>query len=254
MPLDLAQRPKPFENELEFLLHFQNVLLRAVEGTRDAEIDAEYKELRTALMNEPKYEDVVPEFVRRHRDLGSLWPTLKTFDSSWEPRRAEVRRQFQPALDEAERPDRYVMPPTGTAFDSSAWTGASSAVSRTAAVRTLLPVARAAIDRLIEDLDTPGHNGGPQIDTTVEAIRALRSLNDLLGQIIRAADDGILDQVFQSGLPVEASMFAKRAAKKLRDDPMPYACSALLLGILTACGFPGVGGFLSGVALNIQRK
>jgi hypothetical protein len=34
---------------------------------------------------------------------------------------------------------------------------------------------------------------------------------------------------------------------------MPYLSSALLLGVLTACGFPGVGGYLGGVALTVQK-
>lgn len=257
MPLDLTQREGQFASELDLLLHFQNILLRAVEGARDAEIDSEYRELRAALLDDPKYEELIPPFVQRHRDLGSLWPEFKSFSPQWEPRRVEVRRQFEPAIAEADRIDPFgpkvsnVMgdPP----YDSAAWTGARPA-ARLVAVKTLLPVASAAIERLIENLEEPGHNGGPPLDATVEAIESLRSLHTLLGEILQAADEGTLETVYHDGMVAEACRYAKRAAKKLRDDPMPYAMSAMLLAVLTACGFPGLGGFLGGVAANIQRK
>ena len=37
--------------------------------------------------------------------------------------------------------------------------------------------------------------------------------------------------------------YAKRAARALRDDPMPYLASALLLGIFEVCGLPGIAGY-----------
>lgn len=258
MPLDLTQREGQFANELDFLLHFQNILLRAVEGARDAQIDSEYRELRAALLADPKYEELIPPFVQRHRDLGSLWPELKSFSPQWEPRRVEVRRQFERAIAEADRIDPFG--PKGfnmlgdPPYDSAAWTGASRPAARLVAVRTLLPVANAAIERLIQSLEEPRHNGGPPLDTTIEAIGSLRSLHTLLGGILQAADEGTLEAVYHDGMVAEACRYAKRAAKKLRDDPMPYAMSAMLLAVLTACGFPGLGGFLSGVAANIQRK
>lgn len=259
MALTINDREEQFASDLDFLLHFQNILLRAIEGARDEEINREYREMRAALLADPRYEDTIPQFVRRHRDLGSLWPTLKSFDPQWEPRRVEVRRQFEPALAEADRTDPFGSPPQQSwagdpPFDSTAWTGATKPGARLAAVKTMLPLARAAVERLIENLDAPRHNGGPPLDGTVEAIDALRSLHGLLGEIIQAADEGKLDQAYNDGMVLEACRYAKRAAKKLRDDPMPYAMSALLLSVLSACGFPGIAGFLSGVAANIQRK
>ncbi|WP_375394966.1 hypothetical protein [uncultured Sphingomonas sp.] len=259
MSLTIDNREKQFPSDLDFLLHFQNVLLRAVEGARDEEIDREYSEMRAALLADPRYEETIPQFVHRHRDLGSLWPTLKSFSPQWEPRRVEVRRQFEPAIAEADRIDPFGVSPQQVwagdlPFDSTAWTGATKPGARLAAVKTLLPVARAAVERLIESLGAPGHNGGPALDGTIEAIDALRSLHTLLGEIIQAADEGKLNQAYNDGMVLEACRYAKRAAKKLRDDPMPYAMSALLLSVLSACGFPGVGGFLGGVAANIKRK
>lgn len=259
MALDLTQRNGQFTNELDFLLHFQNVLLRAVEGARDQDIDAEYRELRAALLADPKYEDLIPPFVKHHRDLGSLWPALKSFSPQWEPRRVEVRRQFEPAIAEADRIDPFgsavhIPWPTDKRYDSTAWTGASKPAARLAAVQTLIPVASAAVERLIQNLEEPGHNGGPPLDTTVEAINSLRSLHAALGQILQAADDGKLEEAYHDGMVSEAARYAKRAAKELRDDPMPYAMSAMLLAVLSACGFPGLGGFLSRVAANVKKK
>jgi hypothetical protein len=252
MATDLIQNEGRFESDLDFLLHFQNVLLQAVEGNRYEQLDAEYRSLRSTLLDAEKYEDVVPSFVRRHRDLHSLWPTLKSFNGSWEPRRVEVRRQFEPAFEEAERTERPIE--SNPNFDASAWTGATKPAARLAAVKTLLPVAQAAIERLIEKLDEPRHNGGPPLDTTVEALEALRSLHSMLGEILQAADEGKLDHAYSEGMAQEAARYAKRAAKQLRDDPIPYAMAALLLAVLSACGFPGVGGFLGSVALKVQRK
>ena len=72
--------------------------------------------------------------------------------------------------------------------------------------------------------------------------------------MLTAADDGKLADVFNNGLPSEAARYAKRAAKALRDDPMPYAVSATILAIMTACGIPGIGGYLTGVALSMKKK
>lgn len=54
-------------------------------------------------------------------------------------------------------------------------------------------------------------------------------------------------------LQAEVARYGKRAAKALRDDPMPYLSSALLVGLFTACGIPGLGAYLSGVALTVQK-
>lgn len=250
MALKLAGSEERFPTDLDFLLGLQDLLLRAVEGARDDLIDQEYRAMRGVLLADARYEDFVPSFVQRHRDLGSMWPALKSFSPQWEPRRVEVRRQFEPALAEAEKPPAL----DAGGFDSSAWTGAIKPAARLAAAKTLLPVAQAAVENLIKELDRPGHNGGPPLETTIEAVEALKALHAVLGEIINAADEGTLLSPFNQGLVLEASRYARRAAKKLRDDPIPYAMSALLLSVLTACGFPGVGGFLSGVAANMTRK
>jgi len=248
MPLELTGLM--FGDDLEALLALQDVLLQAVEGARGGEIDHEYKELRKVLMDDDTYKEVVPSFVRRHRDLVSLWPALKSFSPQWEPRRVEVRRQFEQALNLAE--DLQGM--GRLQIDSSAWTGATTGIERAKAVRTLLPLAHAAVERFIRDLEAPSHNGGPPLDEVSRALDALRQLHNCLGRLISAANDDKLDQAYHEGLPLEAAKYAKRAAKLLRDDPMPYAVSALVLGVMAACGIPDIGGYLAGVALSVRKS
>lgn len=253
MPLDLHDTH--FENDLEALLRLQGVLLEAVEGARGAELDHEYKELRRILLEDRTYKEVVPAFVRRHRDLSSLWPTLKSFSPQWEPRRVEVRNQFEAALATAERIEFFGNPgdaPVG--YDSSAWTGVTSGVDRAKAVKTLLPIAQHAVEHLIAMLEAARHNGGPPLDEVAAAIESLRELYRTIGEILTAADEGKLSDAFNGTLPTEAARYAKRAAKALRDDPMPYAVSATILAIMTACGIPGIGGYLTGVALSMKKK
>ena len=91
------------------------------------------------------------------------------------------------------------------------------------------------------------------MDETAEAIENLRKLHETLGAILEQVEGGVWSEVQGQGLPVEAARYAKRAARALRDDPMPYAMSALLLGIFSACGFPSIAGYLGAVALTVQK-
>lgn len=253
MPLD--RTATPFDNDLDALLRLQSILLEAVEGARGPELDQEYGELRRMLLADPAYKDVVPSFVRRHRDLGSLWPALKSFSPQWEPRRVEVRKQFEPTLEFAERAELFGSADTNPpSFDSSAWTGATKASDRVMAVKTLMPIALHAVDHLIASLDAPRHNGGPPLQEVQEAIENLRLLHRVLSELLAAADDGKLSDTINNGLVTEAARYAKRAARALRDDPIPYAFSATILAMMSACGFPGIGGYLGGIAINMKRK
>ena len=90
MPLELTDTH--FENDLDALLRFQDVLLKAAEGARDDELNHEFEVLRKMMLADPTYKQAIPPFVRRHRDLGSLWPAFKSFSPQWEPRRVEVRK------------------------------------------------------------------------------------------------------------------------------------------------------------------
>lgn len=255
---------EPLNDDLEVVLRLQSILLRAAEGQREHALDREYRDLRKALLADPSYEMVIPKFVRRYKDLESLWPALNSFSPQWEPRRQEVREQFEPLLSEAERmsiADRVAIGDQASGevlrkpgYDASAWTGATRPNERLLAVKTLMPVARNAVEQLMTLLEAPGHNGGPPLDEVEEAVTELRQLHAALGSLLIAADQGKLAQAFNDGLATEAARFAKRAARALRDDPVPYAIAASVLAVLTACGLPGIGGFLSSVSLQMKKK
>lgn len=121
-------------------------------------------------------------------------------------------------------------------------------------MRNILPLAQAAVEGMIAALSDTGGNGAPLLDEREEAVAHLRKLHDALGDLLAAADAGHLDDELGEGLAAEAARYAKKAARALRDDPMPYLTSGLLNGLLAICGFPGLGGFLGGIAQNIRKN
>lgn len=242
------------------IYRLQEILLLLVEGSRDDELNSEYQRLRKALLDNSEYADVVPRLLRIHRDLGGMWPYMKSFDPQWEPRRKHVREQMEPLFNRVEEladrsPDADPPWPGNVQQPSnpSDWTGMATPTQRLATARALLPVARASIERLIEELSQPSHNGGPLLEEKEAAIENLRKLHGVLGEILEAIEDGRWKEIEGQGLPIEAARYAKRAARALRDDPMPYAMSALLLGVFSACGFPEIASHLAAVALTVQK-
>ncbi len=137
---------------------------------------------------------------------------------------------------------------------SSAWTGANTGPDRIKAVRTLIPFAQNAVQQLIASLEEPGHNGGLPLDDEVAALQCLRQLHSMLGELLAAADQETLSENFHNGLATEAAQYAKRAVEALRNDPFAYAMAGTVLAIMTACGLPVFGGFLTSVALSMRKK
>ena len=248
---------RDFRDDEDALARLQNILLQNAEGARDGELDLEYKQLRKALLGNPEYNDFVPRIIRIHRDLGSLWPYMKSFDPSWEPRRKHVREEMAPLFDRAEELAKGAGGEAergrGGGPDPAEWTGISSPGQRLAAARSLIPIAQGSIERLIEHLSEPNHNGAPPLDETLEAIENLRKLHSALGEVLAAVEGGRWNEALAEGLIGEASRYAKRAARLMRDDPMPYAVSALLMSVMTALGFPDIGGYLAGVAVAVRK-
>ncbi len=219
----------------------QSILINAAAGRRSVGDDAQYPELRRELMRRTKD---VPSFLLTHPTVDSFTANIRGVSNRAE-REERVRNDFDPLL----RSDRG----KNAAFDSSAWTGEPSRAARLKSVRTLLPLADTAVQSMIATLAAPNDNGAPLLDGREEAIEHLRDLHRTLGELLTAIDQGHFDDELGQNLQAEAARFAKRAARALRDDPMPYLSSALLLGLLTACGLPGLGGYISGVALTVQK-
>ena len=221
----------------------QSILINASEGRRSVSDDSQYPNLRR-------------EFVRRVTDAPSLLvthPTVDSFNASIRgirdksARVRKVRSEFSRFLGRSsdDLNDRIL---------AKSWTGIESPVERLRIVRHLLPLAQAAVEGMIATLSDTGGNGAPLLDEKEEAVDNLRKLHSALGNLLAAAESGHLDDALGQGFAAEAARYAKRTAKALRDDPMPYVASGLLNGVLAVCGLPGIGGFLGGIAQNIQKN
>jgi len=219
----------------------QSILINAAAGRRNVSDDSQYNTLRRELM---RRHSQVPSFLRTHPSVDSFTASIKGVPNKPE-REEKVRNDFS-ALMRALKDEVPLI-------DSSTWTGETSPGARLQTVRTLLPLARTAVDSLIATLSEPNANGGPLLDGREEAIEHLRNLHRTLGELLNVVDSGHLDDGLGERLQVEAAGYAKRAARALRDDPAPYLSAALLLGIFYACGIPDVGGFLGGVALTVKK-
>ena len=252
MPILVEEGPweKP-DNDLEAIIRLQNILLAAAEGAREGEIDLEYQAIRSAILANPDYRNLVPSFVKTNRDLVSMWPFFKSFDGSWEPRRKMVRGELMPLMDRAE--EAAFSATNVDALNAADWTGLTTAKQRLVAIKTLVPVTQASIMTLIATLETPNHNGAPALDEHRNAIENLRELYKKLGEILELEDENRLNSSLGAGLLAAAAKYGKRAARELRNDPMPYAVSAMLLAVLTTFGAPGIAGYMAGVALNIRK-
>lgn len=219
----------------------QSILINAAEGRRSVGDDAQFDKLRRELIRRPFR---TPQFVSTHPTVDSFAAFIRGIEDRRE-RVKRIREQFEPVFRSLEGSSDPV--------DSSIWTGAQDRAARLKVVRRALPVAQAAIDTMIDRLSEPGPNHGPILDEHEEAIGHLRELHRTLGELLDAAEAGRLDDDLGQGLMAEGARYAKRAARALSRDPMPYATSSLLLTVLWACGFPTIGAHLSAVALTIQK-
>ena len=242
----MARNPKATtkpEGVLAIAERLQSILVNAAEGRRSVADDREFSELRSKLAR------VVPElpnFLQTHPSVDSFSAHIKSVRSRID-RVDQIRRQFSPLLEIAEEG-------SGPEIKSSVWTGIESGIVRVRAVKALLPLAQSAIEGMIQALSAPNANGAPLLDQHENAINNLRELHRTLGALLDAADSGHLDDDLGEGLAAEAGRYAKRAANALSRDPMPYISSALLLGLLNACGVPGIGVFVADIALNIKKN
>jgi hypothetical protein len=245
-----------YESEVDALYALQNLLLARVEGKLSAEQDREYVGLRRALMRLDQYRSALPLLVRQHNDLGGVWSELRKFDQ-WEPRRQFVREQMRAAMDvamSADGPPEYAEAEGHTGTPSSGWTGIQSGRERLRAAKSLIPFAMASVEGLLAELERPTGNGGPPLEDKQEAIDNLRALHQALGQILEAIDDGRLADPRGNNIATEAARYAARAARALRNDPMPYLVSGGIAALLGLLGFGALGAYLSGVATTFRKN
>ena len=221
----------------------QSILINAAEGQRSVGDDCNYTGLRKEMQRRfPR----PPELVSTHPDVNSFAAYIKGINDRRE-RVDRVRKDFSPLL-------RQLGDAAKVEVESADWTGIEGRGAKLATARQLLPLAQAAVESMIASLSEPGPNGGPLLDGRDTAIDHLRQLHTTIGDLMIAIDGGHFDDDLGQGLAAEASRYAKRAAHALRDDPIPYLSSALLLGIFSACGLPGIGGYISGVAMAVRKS
>jgi hypothetical protein len=235
-----AQRGKPLTHSA-ILERLQSILINAAEGQRSVADDRQYTRLRAQVRTMP-FEP--PRLVTTHPTIDSFMAAMRGI-ADRRARVAAIENEFRPLL-------RLVS--DDGAVDSSTWTGQPARTARLKVVGSLLPLAQTAVESMIAELSQPNVNGAPILDERADAITHLRELHRTLGDLLTAVDTGRFDDDFGQGLQAEAARYAKRAARALRNDPMPYLSSALLLGIFSACGLPGIGGYLADVALNVRRQ
>lgn len=241
-----TQNAKSLRQQTDVALaeRLQSILINAADGRRSVSDDDQYPRLRRELLR--RGHDVAPSLLDTHPSVDSFSAYIRGVGEK--PVRVQrVRAEFTPLF-------ALLKDDPAIEVNPSAWTGISSRKERLIAVRSLIPLARAAVEGMIAALSDTGGNGAPPLDEKEAAIEHLRELHEALGELLTAAEHGHLDDELGQGFAAEAARFAKRAAHALRDDPMPYVASALLHGVLTACGLPGVGGFLGGIAQNIQKN
>lgn len=219
------------------------ILVNAAEGRRSVSDDTQYPNLRSELRRRL---DVLPKSLSTHPSVDSFSAEIRGISKKTD-RVRRIRNEFAPLLLSAPSASE-------DATSSSDWTGVQTRSSRLKAVRNLIPLAQAAVEGMIAALSDTGGNHAPLLDERQEAVDNLRKLHAALGNLLAAADAGHLDDDLGAGFAAESARYAKRAAKALRDDPMPYVASGLLHSVLWMCGVPGVGVFLGGIAQNIRRN
>lgn len=64
--------------------------------------DDAYRQLRSGLLELPHVQDLLPAFVKRHRDLGSYWQFIKQKFPTYAERRTFIWDSFRPLLDQLE--------------------------------------------------------------------------------------------------------------------------------------------------------
>lgn len=247
----MAQNPSRTDDLFDRVLDYQNDLIGFFTG--ESLDENRFRQIREDLLENPAYGDLAPKWIRRNRDLSALWSFAKSVDGSWEPRRQFLREEFEPLLDHLERGGAQAAPRMPGPYDASAWTGVASTAQQAKAIKTLIPVSMASIEILIAHLEAPSHNGGPLLDEIEHAIKHLRDLHASLGELLKAAESGQLKQQIANGLLAEIARYGRQLARSLKHDPIPYALSGALLAIFTACGLPGLGGYLGGIAAAMRK-
>ena len=190
----------------------QSIMLLACEGNKDLSNGREYRAIRSQLLRRPDVADVLPKYIRSHRDLASFWQYMKSCAPKWEHRRAMIRSSFEPLFD---RVEGRTKPPVA----SGKWTGRRTATQQARVVITLGYDALLGVDLLLEEQEKPLHNGGPVEPERADAIQKLRHLHRELGELISLAE---------AGKPLDGKLTTVREAK---DRALAWSASPMGLSL-----------------------
>lgn len=86
-----------FDNDFQRAEYFQNMLISRATGGIAA--DNDYKMLRRLFLNDSETKELLPSFVKTHRDLVSFWQFIKNKFDNYAERRKFIYSEFSPLLD-----------------------------------------------------------------------------------------------------------------------------------------------------------
>src|SRR4051794_32982239 len=119
-------------SDAEAVQRLKSLTLAACDGTRDLSNDRAYQAVRKRFVGRPEYSDVLPSFVRSHRNLELLWQYLRDLSVSRPERRIKVAASFDEMIDRAEG---LTKPP----FTASKWTGRRTIKQQAQIVLSVVP-------------------------------------------------------------------------------------------------------------------
>ena len=154
---------------------------RATGGTPN---DAAYRSLRLHLLADPVLADLLPRFVRIHRDLVAFWSFIKAEAPSYDERRQIIRAAFGPVMDHVEGRNRAPVDAVASdvlqSFDTegvhAVW--AKAMARRTADPEGAITVARTLLETVLKRiLDELGETYTDKEDLPKLYSRAAVALN-----------------------------------------------------------------------------
>lgn len=210
----------------EAVLRLQSILVSACEGNQDLLNGREYRSLRSPLIRRDDLADVVPRYIKAHRDLGSFWSYIKGVSAQWAPRRQHVWDTFKPLFDRVEGR-------TGPPVAASRWTGRRTASEQARVVLALGGDALLGVELLLDEQERPLHIGGPVEPEQLNAVRKLRELHQAIGELIRLAEAELpLDYQLQRVRDLkDRALHWTRSPVGLSLDTLPLLGMSTVLGV-----------------------
>lgn len=86
-------------NQQEQIESLQNVMVARATGVTGPSDNAQYGQLRQALIADGKIEPLLPSFVRTSRTLDQFWPFIQAKFATYAERRQFIWEEFRPVLD-----------------------------------------------------------------------------------------------------------------------------------------------------------